>query len=85
LLASAYTNSLTIALENEVKSIAFPNISTGVYGFPKDKAAKIAIDAVNDFLKSADRLDKVIFVCYDDENYKLYKELLNQGNNTIQH
>jgi O-acetyl-ADP-ribose deacetylase (regulator of RNase III) len=85
LLASAYTNSLAIALENEVRSIAFPNISTGVYGFPKDKAAKIAIDVVNDFLNSTDQVDKVIFVCYDDENYKLYKELLNQGNNMFQH
>jgi O-acetyl-ADP-ribose deacetylase (regulator of RNase III) len=79
LLASAYSKSLSLALENEVRSIAFPNISTGVYGFPKDMAAKIAIGAVKDFLISTDQMDRIIFVCYDDENYRLYKSLLNPG------
>jgi O-acetyl-ADP-ribose deacetylase len=79
LLASAYSKSLSIALENNVRTIAFPNISTGVYGFPKDKAAHIAINEVKNFLTSTDQIEKVIFVCYDDENYRLYKALLNPG------
>jgi O-acetyl-ADP-ribose deacetylase (regulator of RNase III) len=76
LLASAYRNSLLLAAENEVKTIAFPNISTGVYGFPKQKAAEIAVQTVRDFLKEKSGIEKVVFVCYDDENYKLYEKLL---------
>lgn len=78
LLLSAYSNSLKIALENEVNSISFPNISTGIYKFPKEKAAKIAIQTVTDFLTTTDKIKKVIFVCYDDENYKIYSDLLKQ-------
>lgn len=76
LLASAYQNSLTLAAENNIRSIAFPNISTGVYHFPKDKAASIAISTVRSFLESNDGLKEVIFVCFDEENVLLYKELL---------
>ena len=76
LLSSAYTNSLKLALENNVQSIAFPNISTGIYHFPKNKAAQIAIKSVTDFLGTTNVITKVIFVCFDDENYKIYKELL---------
>jgi O-acetyl-ADP-ribose deacetylase (regulator of RNase III) len=76
LLENAYLNSLKLALENEVETIAFPNISTGVYGFPKDKAARIAIKAVNDFLVVNDQMKMVYFVCFDQENYELYKHLL---------
>lgn len=76
LLRSAYTNSLQLALENGVRTIAFPNISTGVYRFPKDKAAEIALASVHDFLKTTDKIKKVLFVCFDDENYGIYKELL---------
>jgi O-acetyl-ADP-ribose deacetylase (regulator of RNase III) len=75
LLASAYSNSLKLAVKNNVKSIAFPNISTGIYGFPKDKAAQIAWKTVNDFIASGDNLQEILFVCYDDENYNLYKSL----------
>jgi O-acetyl-ADP-ribose deacetylase len=76
LLASAYSNSLKLALDNQVKSIAFPNISTGIYHFPKNKAAEIAIKIVTNFLATTDVIEKIIFVCYDDENYNIYNELL---------
>ncbi|MDB5153737.1 MAG: O-acetyl-ADP-ribose deacetylase [Mucilaginibacter sp.] len=76
LLANAYSNSLKLALENEVKTIAFPNISTGIYSFPKDKAAEIALRSVKDFLSKHEEIDKVVFVCFDDENYDIYKKLL---------
>ncbi len=75
LLADCYENSLNLAVENGIKTIAFPNISTGIYHFPKDKAAEIAINTVKDFDKSS-QIDKVIFVCFDDENYEIYKEIL---------
>lgn len=76
LLANAYRNSLKLAIENGVKTIAFPNISTGVYSFPKEKAAKIAVDTVNSFLASDTRIEKVYFVCFDQQNYELYQRLL---------
>jgi O-acetyl-ADP-ribose deacetylase (regulator of RNase III) len=76
LLASAYENSLKLAVENSVKTIAFPNISTGIYHFPKDKAADIAIHTVNDFLSNHKQIEKVLFVCFDEENYGIYKKLL---------
>ncbi|MDB5144724.1 MAG: O-acetyl-ADP-ribose deacetylase [Mucilaginibacter sp.] len=76
LLANAYHNSLKIAIENQVKTIAFPNISTGIYHFPKDQAAEIAIKTVNDFLSDHPQIDKVLFVCFDEENYSIYKKLL---------
>jgi O-acetyl-ADP-ribose deacetylase (regulator of RNase III) len=79
LLANAYTNSLTLAAANGITSIAFPNISTGVYGFPKDKAALIAVQTVKNFVAIVKNFKEVIFVCFDDENYQLYKELLHSN------
>ena len=76
LLANAYHNSLKLTVENNIKTIAFPNISTGVYLFPKNKAAQIAVATVQDFLKENDSIDEVVFVCFDDENYALYNNLL---------
>ena len=78
LLRLAYTNSLQLALENGVKTIAFPNISTGVYHFPKAKAAEIAVEAVRAFLEKEKAIEKVIFVCYDAENFGFYKQLVHQ-------
>jgi len=75
LLASCYRNSLGLAIKNNLKSIAFPNISTGVYGYPKQKAAVIAIDAVSSFLYENPQLDKVIFCCFDEENLQIYNRL----------
>lgn len=77
LLANCYKNSLQLAADNELKTIAFPDISTGVYGYPKKEAAAIAVDAVKDFVNAqANVLNEVIFVCYDDENYLIYQQLL---------
>lgn len=75
LLADCYRNSLELALQNNIKTIAFPNISTGIYHFPKDKAAEIAIKTVKEFSRK-EEFEKIIFVCFDDENYDLYKALL---------
>lgn len=79
LLANAYRNSLKLAVENGVKTIAFPNLSTGIYHFPKDEAAQIAIRTVGDFLANHDQIDKVIFVCFDEENYQIYHALLQRS------
>jgi O-acetyl-ADP-ribose deacetylase (regulator of RNase III) len=76
LLASAYLNSLKVAVQNDVKTIAFPNISTGVYGFPKEEAAKIAMKTVKGFLAKNDSINEVVFVCFDGENYGIYKGLV---------
>lgn len=77
-LASCYNNSLKIAVENNIATIAFPNISTGIYHFPKDKAAEIAVIMINDFLQSNTTISEVVFVCFDEENYALYDALLQQ-------
>ena len=77
LLANAYDNSLKLAMKKGLKSIAFPNISTGVYGFPKDLASSIAIETVRNFQNSQNIIIEVTFVCFDDENYNLYKKELN--------
>ena len=76
LLSSCYKRSLEIATEKQLKSIAFPNISTGRYGFPKEKAAGIAISTVTSFLNQHPEIEKVIFTVFDEENYKIYQDLL---------
>lgn len=76
LLESCYKRSLEVAVQNNCKTIAFPNISTGIYHFPKDLAAKIAINTVIDFLNNNHKVEKVIFVCFSKENYKIYKSIL---------
>ncbi len=76
LLANCYTNSLQLAVHNGSHSIAFPNISTGIYHFPKPEAARIAADTVEAFLKQDDTLQQVIFICYDAENMELYQKIL---------
>ena len=77
-LTKAYRSSLQLAVDFGLKTIAFPNISTGIYGYPKDKAAEIAVNEVNRFLSENDTIEKVIFVCFEDENYTLYKNLIEQ-------
>lgn len=78
LLVSCYKRSLELAVENKLKTIAFPNISTGVYGFPKNKAAILAVEATIDFLEKDKTLEKVIFCVFDPENYALYSDLINR-------
>ena len=76
LLASCYRRSLLLAEENGVKSIAFPNISTGVYGYPKEKAADVAVASVRETLLQTAGITRVVFVCFDRENYSLYSKLV---------
>jgi len=78
LLKSCYETSLKLAKENHCKSIAFPNISTGIYRFPKEKAAQIAWETVTRFLSENTMPETVYFVCFDKENYALYAQLLKQ-------
>ncbi len=73
LLVRCYRNSLILAVENGIKSIAFPAISTGVYRFPLERATKKALDEVTKFLKKNDEIEKFIFVCFDDETYNTYQ------------
>lgn len=76
LLANCYKSSIQLAVENKLSTIAFPNISTGVYRFPKHYAAKIALRIIKKELEKNNSIKKVIFVAFDDENYTIYKELL---------
>ncbi len=78
LLASSYRNSLKLAFENGCTSIAFPNISTGIYGFPKEKAAQVSVDVVKKFIENSE-LD-VYFVCFDNENYSMVRQALIENN-----
>jgi O-acetyl-ADP-ribose deacetylase len=64
-LADCYKNSLQLAIDKGCKTIAFPNISTGIYKFPKDEAARIAVDTVLNFVHSTDKFEKVFFICFD--------------------
>ena len=76
LLGSCYRNSLRIAANMKLRTVAIPNISTGIYGYPKDKAAGIAIAAVSEFLENNKEIEKVIFSVFDAENYEIYKQKL---------
>jgi O-acetyl-ADP-ribose deacetylase (regulator of RNase III) len=78
LLRKCYLNSLSLANKQQLRTIAFPNISTGVYHFPKNLAARIATETVKEFLSNNILPEKVFFVCFDDENYRLYYELLDR-------
>lgn len=75
-LASCYLNCLLLASQYECNSIAFPNISTGIYGYPKQEAAEIAIGEVFKFLRKDSTIQEVIFCCYDAGNYQIYNDLL---------
>lgn len=75
LLRNCYHNSLNLAVKLQLKTVAFPNISTGIYHFPKERAALLAIDAVRNH-KDIELFKKILFVCFDEENYKIYHQLL---------
>ena len=75
-LANCYRNSLKLAVENQIKSIAFPAISCGAYRYPIGEAARVALQSTRDFLGTADKIDKVIFVLASDEIISAYQELL---------
>ena len=75
-LASCYQKSLETAVEHGIKTIAFPNISTGVYGYPKKEAAETAIQTVISFLRKNEEIEQVIFCVFDDENFEIYSNLI---------
>lgn len=77
-LKNCYNNSLELALKHGIQSIAFPNISTGIYRFPKEEAAGIAFTTVKNFLEVTPSPVDVTFICYDDENFALYQKLHQQ-------
>ena len=76
LLVDAIVNAARLAAENGLKTVAFPNISAGVYAFPKDRAAAIAIRTTAEFLKRHPEIEKVVFVCFDRENFDIYEKAL---------
>ena len=76
LLKSCYLNCLRLASENGCKTVDFPSISTGVYHFPLEKAAKIAISTTADYLKEHPEIERVRMVCFDDNTKKYYDEAL---------
>lgn len=78
LLAACYRNSLTLAEENKLTSIAFPCISTGVYGYPSELAARVAILTAIDFLERDDQIDLVIFCVFLDRDLSIYEDLLEE-------
>jgi O-acetyl-ADP-ribose deacetylase (regulator of RNase III) len=75
-LPTATKTRLQLAIDNSCQSIAFPNISTGVYRFPKEEAAAIAVSTVYNFLTVNEQIEKVVLVCFDDENFKLTQTVL---------
>ena len=81
LLAACYRNSLELAVAHGLKTVAFPAISCGVYGYPPEKACVIAVDTVKEFLQQDDCLEKVLFVVFADEIYRLYQDYLSAVSN----
>lgn len=75
-LKDCYVNSLLIAKEKKFETLVFSNISTGAYGFPKDLAAKISIEAITTFLLENEYPEKVVICCYDIENLELYAKII---------
>lgn len=79
LLASCYRNSLELAALHHLSTIAFPAISTGAYGFPIERATRIAVREVADFLEGNEAFREVIFVCHSEEDHQVYARLLDEG------
>jgi len=76
LLASCYRKSMLLAEEAGLKSIAFPNISTGIFGYPKNEAVLVALETVRKTLDETRGIERVVFVCFDEENFNLYRKNL---------
>jgi len=75
-LANCYRNSLQLAVETGIRTIAFPAISCGAYGYPIEEAAQIAVNTTREFLATTDQIEKVIFVLWDEDVYKTYRRIL---------
>ncbi|RJP72252.1 MAG: O-acetyl-ADP-ribose deacetylase [Ignavibacteriales bacterium] len=80
-LTNCYKHSLELAVKNNIRTIAFPSISTGAYGFPVERAARIAINEVLDFLWIDESIEKITFVCYSQNDFEIYEQLLNELDN----
>lgn len=78
LLTSCYRSSLLLAEKNDIKTIAFPSISTGIYSFPIERACRIAVKTVYDFLSGNESIEKVIFVCFSDGDLEIYNEVVSE-------
>ena len=76
LLVSCYQRSLELASQHGIKSMAFPSISTGVYRFPYERAARIAVGTVQNYLVNHEEIEEVVFVCFDERGYRIYQELI---------
>lgn len=81
LLRNCYLNALTLAAETNCKTIAFPSISTGIYKFPKEKAAQVALQAIRHFLQSESPIEEIILVSFDEENFNILKNELQTSEN----
>ncbi len=79
LLANCYRNSLELAAANKIKTIAFPAISTGIYGYPLEEATKVAVRVVKDFLTTNKSIEKIIFVCFDSNTYNIYEKMISKA------
>jgi O-acetyl-ADP-ribose deacetylase len=75
-LAACYRNSLLLAIEHEIRSIAFPAISTGAYAYPREQAAQIAVTTVREFVAATSGIEHVCFCCYSKADLTIYRELL---------
>jgi len=82
ILKNSYMNSLVLAMNHNLKSISFPAISTGVYGYPREEACDLAVSTVIEFMTKSDYILDVYFVQFDSDNYNLYKQYLEKINNT---
>ena len=79
LLAGCYRNSLQIAVEHQIRKVAFPSIATGVYGYPMEEAARIAVRTVNQFVEdNPGKLDLIEWILFDDQTYAVYEKTLGQ-------
>jgi O-acetyl-ADP-ribose deacetylase len=76
LLASCYTRALELAVEHRLSSVAFPSISTGIYGYPKELAAQLAVATVGEFVRAEPSLTEVIFCCYSEDDLAIYRHAL---------
>ncbi|MBM3133112.1 MAG: O-acetyl-ADP-ribose deacetylase [Chloroflexi bacterium] len=77
-LASAYRESLGVAVANGLTSVSFPSISTGAYGYPVDQAARIALETVSDFLRKDARLKEAVFILFDTRTFSAYQKALEE-------
>jgi len=81
LLYACYRNSLVLAARNQVETIAFPCISTGVYGYPFDEACKVALRTIGDFLREDTSVSEVLLCCFSNADFSRYQEIYDRSEN----